>query len=483
MKPISVVSGTPSPHSLRQFTDSSVVEKVFIVNDGLFTQTDPRCKSITAQGFSSGEAFRRILHEVKSDYFLLVTQSQEIELGQVALDRFLDVARQTGAGIVYSDYVEIKGGKRIDHPTIDYQDGSVRDGFDFGPLMLFSTRAVRKAVKKYGNVEAVRWAAWYDVRLKVSIDNCVFRIQEFLSTKKESDIRKSGEKQFDYVDPRNQAVQKEMEQVFTKHLKNIGGYLKPKFSRLPKDKAAYPVEASIIIPVRNREKTITDAVNSALSQKTDVSFNVIIVDNHSSDRTTSILEDLARKNSAVRHLVPSRNDLGIGGCWNEAVMSEHCGRYAVQLDSDDIYSGQGTLQRIIDTFREGEYAMVIGSYRLVNMQLQEIPPGLIDHKEWTPDNGLNNALRINGLVAPRAFRTSILRQVLLPNVSYGEDYAVMLKLSREYQTGRIYEPLYLCRRWEGNTDAALSVEQSNRNDLYKDRIRTIEILARQRMNG
>ncbi|MBI3787047.1 MAG: glycosyltransferase family 2 protein, partial [Ignavibacteriales bacterium] len=314
------------------------------------------------------------------------------------------------------------------------------------------------------------------------IDYAAFHIQENLYTKVESDTRLTGEKLFDYVDPRNQAVQKEMEIVATKHLKNVGAYLKPKFKKVPKVDTGFPVEASVIIPVRNREATIPDAVQSVLRQQTDFSFNIIVVDNHSTDRTTEILAALAKENSKVKHLVPTRHDLGIGGCWNEAVFSEHCGRYAVQLDSDDIYSNGTTLQKIVDVFRKGNYAMVIGSYKLVNMKLEEIPPGIIDHKEWTPENGRNNALRINGLGAPRAFNTALLRQIGLPNVSYGEDYAVALRLSREYQIGRIYEPVYLCRRWEGNTDAVLSIEKANRHDYYKDKIRTIELLARQVMN-
>ncbi|MBI3004684.1 MAG: glycosyltransferase family 2 protein [Ignavibacteriales bacterium] len=484
MNPISVVlslTKTSSPSTLRQFTDSPLVEKVFVVHDGSYAESHPKWSLVSSESFSSGKTIRRLIQEMKSTFFLLLAQSHEVELGQNSLERFLAVARQTGAGIVYADYAEIREGRRFEHPTIDYQTGSIRDGFDFGPIMLFSAAAVKRSLKKYGPVEPVRWAGWYDLRLKTSIDHRVFRIQECLSTKKESDARTSGEKLFDYVDPRNQSVQKEMEIVFTKHLKNIGAYLKPKFKRLPVDEASFPVEASVIIPVRNREKTVADAVNSVLSQKTDFSFNVLVVDNHSTDGTSRILEGLSQKHSAVRHLVPVRNDLGIGGCWNEAVLSAYCGRYAIQLDSDDMYSGPDTLQRIVDEFRKGQYAMVIGSYKLVNMELQELPPGVIDHKEWTPDNGRNNALRINGLGAPRAFLTRLLRQVLLPNVSYGEDYAVALRLSREYQIGRIYEPLYLCRRWEGNTDAALSVEQANRNDLYKDRIRTVEILARQRV--
>ena len=273
-----------------------------------------------------------------------------------------------------------------------------------------------------------------------------------------------------------------MEAVATQHLKNVGVYLAPHFRPIPKSGERFPVEASVIIPVRNREHTIADAVNSVLQQKFDCPFNLIVVDNHSTDGTTGILKELAAGSSSLKHIVPSRQDLGIGGCWNEAVLSAHCGRYAIQLDSDDIYSGTDTVQRIVDVFRSGEYAMVIGSYKLVNMKLEELPPGLIDHREWTPENGRNNALRINGLGAPRSFDTALLRQVLLPNTSYGEDYAVAIQLSRHYQIGRIFEPLYLCRRWEGNTDAALSIEKANRNDVYKDKIRSIEMLARQHMN-
>ena len=157
-------------------------------------------------------------------------------------------------------------------------------------------------------------------------------------------------------------------------------------------------------------------------------------------------------------------------------MDEHCGRFAIQLDSDDLYINHHVLQRIVDTFHEHQCAMVIGSYKMVNFKLEEIPPGIIDHKEWTPDNGRNNALRVNGLGAPRAFYTPLLRQIRIPNVSYGEDYATALAISREY---RIYEPLYLCRRWEGNSDADLNIQRVNANNYYKDKIRMIEILARQ----
>jgi len=419
---------------------------------------------------------------MKSDAILILARAGEVTLGDSCLERMATVLSETGAGMVYADFYTVNG-KQIPHPVNDYQLGSVRDNFDFGQLQMYSARAARSAVKKYGTLANVRSGALYDLRLKVSVDHQLFHIREYLYSVIETDARKSGEKQFDYVDPRNQEVQKELERVATDHLKRINAYLAPQFRKIPKSADTFAVDASVIIPVRNRERTIADAVKSALGQKTDSGFNVIVVDNHSTDRTTSILADLARSDPRIIHLLPSRHDLGIGGCWNEAVRSEHCGRYAVQLDSDDLYSGEATLQSILDTFRSGDYAMVIGSYKLVNMQLEDIPPGVIDHKEWTPENGRNNALRINGLGAPRAFLTHLLRAHPIPNVSYGEDYAIALRLSREYRIGRIFDPIYLCRRWEGNTDAALAADQVNRHDSYKDSIRTIEMLARQSLNA
>jgi hypothetical protein len=467
--------------TLQQFIHASCVEKIIVVHGGEYAPTPPKCTGMQVESLTSGKTWNVIFKKVTTEYLLFINQAQEITLGQFTLERFLAVAENTRAGMVYSDYYEVKKGERIEHPVNDYQLGSIRDNFDFGSLMFFSVPAARAALKKFGALPKVERAGLYDLRLIISIAHQLFHIQEYLYTKVEPDVRSSGEKQFDYVDPRNQTVQKEMEMVATRHLKRINAYLAPRFKRIPKFSVNFSVEASVIIPVRNRARTIAEAVQSALAQETDFPFNVIVVDNHSTDGTTEILSELARTSSAVKPLIPTRHDLGIGGCWNEALYSEHCGRYAVQLDSDDLYSGPETLQKIVDLFRRGDYAMVIGSYRLVNMNLEEIPPGLIDHREWTPNNGRNNALRINGLGAPRAFQTALVRQAGLPNVSYGEDYAVALQLSREYQIGRIYECLYLCRRWEGNTDAALSIERINRNDAYKDKIRTIEILARQKL--
>lgn len=467
---------------LEELSQAAVVREIVLLHHGVELPALAKTAGLQVEGLQAGRTLNAICGRVKTSYALLMPQPVEIQLGQQALQRLVTVAESTGAGMVYADFHEIKNGERSEHPLNDYQPGSVRDNFDFGALLLYDMKAVRASLKKYGAVANVAYAGWYDLRLKLSLRAPLFHLQEYLYTKVEADVRHSGEKLFDYVDPRNQAVQLEMEKVATQHLKRLGAYLAPRFKKVPKPAAAFPVKASVIIPVRNRARTIADAVHSALSQQTDFPFNVIVVDNHSSDGTTAKLQSLAAQHAGLRHLIPGRRDLGIGGCWNAAIQSEHCGRYAVQLDSDDIYSGPDTLQRIVEEFQRGDYAMVIGSYRLVNMNLEEIPPGLIDHREWTPANGRNNALRINGLGAPRAFDTALLRALPLPNVSYGEDYAVALRLSREYQIGRIYDCVYLCRRWEGNTDAALPIDKINRNDYYKDKIRTIELLARQRLN-
>jgi hypothetical protein len=468
---------------LKQFIDSLLVENVFIIHDGDFSGAYSKCEAIKSTSLTSGKTLNQIISKIKTKYFLLITQIHKIDFSLSSLERMIDIAERTGAGLVYSDFHEDNGSQHCEHPVIDYQLGSIRDGFNFGPVLLFLTYAAKKSLIRYGKIENVDWAGLYDLRLKVSIDYRLFHIQEYLYSKVNSDIKSSDEKLFDYVDPRNRKVQQEMEKVATKHLKRIGAYLKPKFYSIPKHTFSFPTKVSVVIPVRNRVATITEALKSVLEQRTSFSFNCIVIDNHSTDGTTKVLEEFVVRNPEVKHLIPQRTNLGIGGCWNEAIYSEYCGRYAVQLDSDDIYSEQDTLQKIVDQFHQSNFAMVIGSYRLVNMKLEEIPPGIIDHKEWTPQNGRNNALRINGLGAPRAFNTALLREIGgFPNVSYGEDYAVALALSRRYQIGRVYEPIYLCRRWEGNTDTALSIDQVNRNDFYKDKIRTIEILARQKLN-
>jgi hypothetical protein len=443
-----------------------------------------RSKAHVVQGdFFSGVGVNQLLDEETTDYLLFVLPDGQLEIGQRAIERLLSAAEDSGAGLVYSDFRDVVGGQTTDHPLIDCQLGSLRDGFDFGAVILISKRAANLAVRNHGPVDSrLRWAGLYELRLKLGIDSTVLRVPEPLYTRAPVDRRPSGDRQFDYVDPRQRDYQLEMEQVATEHLKRIGAYLAPDFRALSRSGQPFPVRASVVIPVRNRERTIHDAVLSALSQRAPFDFNVIAVDNHSTDRTTEILHEAASKDSRLIHLEPGRKGLGIGGCWNEAIYSAHCGEYAVQLDSDDLYSGENALETIVAKFDEGQYAMVIGSYRIVDFELQEIPPGVIDHREWTRDNGRNNALRINGLGAPRAFYVPLLRQIGFPNVSYGEDYAVALRISRDYEIGRIYEPIYLARRWEGNSDAALPIATANRYDAYKDHLRTVEILARMRMN-
>ena len=385
-----------------------------------------------------------------------------LDPGPHMFERMIQVMRDTGAGWVYSD----SNGQ----PRINYQPGSIRDNFDFGAVVAVRAEAFEKDAEAH-------WSSLYDLRLRISGKFPVVRIPEPLYSASVADARPTGQKQFDYVDPRNRDYQIEMERIATAHLKRAGAYLEPRFEAVPQPADSFAVRASVVIPVRNRERTILDAVNSVLAQRTDFDFNVIVVDNHSTDRTTELLRRVG--DSRLVHLIPSRRDLGIGGCWNEAIYSARCGRYAVQLDSDDLYSGDSVLARIVGELESGPYAMVIASYTMVDFSLKEIPPGLIDHREWTRENGRNNALRINGLGAPRAFDTSVVRRIGFPNVSYGEDYAVALRISRNFEIGRIYDSVYLCRRWEGNTDSALPLETANRYDAYKDWLRTVENQARQ----
>ncbi|MGB5873658.1 MAG: glycosyltransferase family A protein, partial [Bacteroidota bacterium] len=394
----------------------------------------------------------------------------------------LDVARGTGAGIIYSDYHDVRDGKFLPHQVIDYQLGSIRDDFNFGSMLFLKSAALKEAAVELRG-DRYAYAGVYAARLAISRKHPLVRIGEFLYNKIESDVRKSGEKLFDYVDPRNRQVQIEMEQAATFHLKKIGAYLKPEFKRVTVGAGDFALEASVVIPVRDRVKTVSHAVESALRQTPPFLFNVIVVDNHSTDGTTDLLLQYAGRDQRLLHIVPERKDLGIGGCWNEAVHHPECGRFAVQLDSDDLYKDPSTLERVVEVFYRERCGMVVGSYQMTNYDLEPIPPGVIDHKEWTPENGRNNALRVNGLGAPRAFYTPLVRKIKIPNVSYGEDYALGLAISREYQIGRIYEPIYLCRRWEGNSDADLDVAKLNSFNLYKDRLRTFEILARKGKNA
>jgi hypothetical protein len=487
MKALTVVTPyTPGPlleKTLLSLTKSDLVERLLIVTQGPVHLRIPRCRVLVAGPLTSHETFSLILRDIRTKYLLLLTETRHISIEPEGLERILREAESPKAGLVYSDfYEENRYGKTL-HPLNEYQPGSVRDDFDFGHLILFSVTAIRKALKKYSAISNVKFAGLYDLRLKVSIDHSVHLVQEPLYTIIKADEPSGNEKIFAYVDPRNEAAQKEIEIVFTDCLKKIKAYRPSHYLKeVEQTLESFPVEASVIIPVRNRKETIAEAVKSALSQETDFPFNIIVVDNHSTDGTTAILSDLARQYSSLKHVIPKRTDLGIGGCWNEALRNKACGRYVVQLDSDDLYSSGRTLQKMVDMLRRGNFGMVIGSYTLVDSRLEEIPPGLINHREWTDENGHNNALRINGLGAPRAFNTSLIRKFGFQNVSYGEDYAMALRICREYRIGRIYESLYLCRRWSGNTDAALSIEEANRNDAFKDKIRTIEILARQKMN-
>jgi glycosyltransferase involved in cell wall biosynthesis len=484
MKSITVVArfspGSNFETMLRLFAESGVVEDIIIVNQGPVHIKIPKCRVLAAGPLSSQEALESILNVARTDYLLLLPGDNQLSPKSGGLEKFLAVAGSTGAGIVYSDFYDESEEGRGLHPLNDYQPGSVRDDFDFGKIMLFSMHSVRSAIEKYGPVPAVKYSGLYDLRLKVSIDSPVHHINKPLYSVVRNIEPSAGERHFAYVDPRNADVQREMEAVFTDYLKHIGAYLPPeKLKESEHIPEHFPVEASVVIPVRDRAGTIADAVKSALSQETDFPFNVIVVDNHSADGTTAVLAALAGNHPALVHIVPERTDLGIGGCWNEALYGKACGRYAVQLDSDDLYGSPHTLQKIVDVLRQGRYAMVIGSYTIVDFNLKEIRPGLIDHREWTDENGHNNALRINGLGAPRAFNTNIMRNIGFLNVSYGEDYAAALRICREYRIGRIYESLYLCRRWPGNTDAALVIVDANRNDAFKDKVRTDEIIARQ----
>ena len=437
----------------------------------------PECRTVKIPCADNTETYRYIAAESHTPYTLVCRTKQHVRLGSQALERMTDYLSVPSCGMVYADRYEETEGELRPHPVIDYQAGSVRDDFDFGSLILYRTEALKQAVFEISTESDYTYSASYAVRLALSRRYSLTHIREYLYTETETDTRRSGEKQFDYVDPRNRSVQIERETVFTRYLKKNGAYLPPVEHRIDLNEGDFPCEASVIIPVRNRVRTIDDAIRSVLEQETTFHYNLIIVDNHSTDGTTEAIRRYAGEKKIV-HLIPERTDLGIGGCWDLAIRDARCGRFAVQLDSDDLYSGPDTLQRIMDTFHKEQCAMVIGSYRMTNFSLETLPPGIIDHREWTSENGHNNALRINGLGAPRAFFTPLLREIGVPNVSYGEDYALGLAFSRRYRIGRIYDVVYLCRRWEGNSDAALSIEKVNRNNAYKDSLRTLELAQR-----
>lgn len=475
-------AGNPDDLSvtMKRLEETGTVHKFYIFGKIEDRHLPEKAEKLDIMSMLTTAAVKRMASLAETGYMLVYTRTLPLEPGENALQRMLQVAGDTGAGMVYSDHYQLKEGQLVAAPVIDCQQGSLRDDFNFGSVMLYRTAAVRKAAAAMK--DEYQFGGLYDLRLRVSQKNSLFRIPEFLYTEMETDTRRSGQKMFDYVDPRNRQMQVEMEKACTGHLKAVGGWLKPEFAGIDLRKGTFPVEASVIIPVRNRIKTVSDAVGSVFSQEASFGFNLIVVDNHSTDGTTELLRELAGKDKRLIHVIPSRNDLGIGGCWNAGINHPLCGRFSVQLDSDDLYIDNSVLQTIVDEFYKQSTAMIVGSYSMVDFNLGELPPGIIDHREWTPDNGRNNALRINGLGAPRAFYTPVIREIKFPNVSYGEDYAVGLHISRYYQIGRIYEPLYLCRRWEENTDASLDTGRLNAHNLYKDRIRTIELMARIALN-
>lgn len=465
--------------TIKELQCSEYVNKIYLLKPENIKGSIKGCKSIEIDIFESSNTIKKIAKKTSSDYTLIYIKSTVLKLGYFALERMIQVAEDSAASIVYSDYYEISDGNIKQHPVIDYQKGSLRDDFNFGSVLLFNSKHFKRAARRM-KTDEYKYAGQYDLRLKVSQKGEIVHINEYLYTEIEQDTRNSGQKIFDYVDPKNREVQIEMEQVCTQHLKDIGGYLEPIFEQVDFSLDNFEFEATVIIPVRNRIKTIKDAISSVLRQKTNFRFNLIVVNNHSIDGTTEAINDFS-EDLRLFHVIPERDDLGIGGCWNIGVHHPKCGKFTIQLDSDDMYSGDDTLQKIVDAFYLQNCAMIVGTYKMTNFDLEMIPPGIIDHREWTPENGRNNALRINGLGAPRAFYTPILREIKLPNTSYGEDYAVGLNISRRYRIGRIYDVLYLCRRWEENSDASLDIVKMNNHNLYKDRIRTWELQARQNL--
>ncbi|MDR2927037.1 MAG: glycosyltransferase family 2 protein [Cytophagaceae bacterium] len=453
---------------------------IFLLSDDAFADNLEGCKTVKVDSLHSTATVRKIAEHSNTDYTLIYTKPTELNLGMFALERMMQIAEDSDAGMVYADHYTIKDGVKTNTPVIDCQKGSLRDDFDFGSILLYKSAALKTAVAEI--TADYKHAGLYSLRLSVSRHAEPVHINEYLYTETENTLQKSGEKQFDYVDPKNREVQIEMEAACTEHLKRIGAYLKPEFKSVDFSGETFSGEASVIIPVRNRVKTIGDAIRSVFMQKTNFKFNLIVIDNHSTDGTTAVIDSFSAADSRLVHIIPKSKELGIGGCWNAGVHHHECGKFAVQLDSDDVYSGNDTLQKIVDAFYAQNCAMVVGSYMLTDFDMKIIPPGIIDHSEWTPENGHNNALRINGLGAPRAFYTPLLRKIKVPNTSYGEDYALGLAFSRHYRIGRIYDVLYLCRRWEGNSDAAIDIVKTNANNTYKDRIRTWEIEARRAMN-
>jgi len=471
---VPLINKNDTLRNIQIFKNEKLIDKIILLSEEEVNLGQDI--SIITPNTKNTNTLRQISVRINSDYLILSLNGKRVIPSQFMLERFIKIIKNTNSVFVYSDFYETENNNLKKHPTIDYQPGSLRDDFDFGEILFIKTSAFKEAVNLM-DVE-YEFAGFYDLRLKLSQLGNLFHIPEYLYTIGSSENIGDEESHFSYVDPKNRKVQGEYEKVCTRYLSDIEALVGPEFKSIQFENNQFKYKASVIIPVRNRVRTIGDAIKSVLSQKTNFPFNLIIVDNHSTDGTSKIIEEYSVKDNRVIHIIPERNDLGIGGCWNEAVHSEFCGEFAIQLDSDDIYKDENTIQTIVDTFQNEKCAMVVGSYQITDFNLNELPPGLIDHREWTPDNGANNALRINGLGAPRAFYTPLLREINIPNVSYGEDYAVGLEISRQYKIGRIYHSLYLCRRWEDNSDAKLDIEKINQNNFYKDKIRTIELLAR-----
>ena len=463
--------------TVQSLQSSDLIKKIYLLTTETTAPPLPGCDILTVSALNSSATMRAVATHSDADYTLLYTKYTTLSPGMFAFERMIHIAKDSNAGMVYADHYQVAEGVQKNAPVIDYQPGSLRDDFNFGSVLLYKASALKEAVSRMK--ADYQFAGLYDLRLKLSQKEALVHINEYLYSEVENDTRKSGEKIFDYVDPKNRGLQIEMEQACTEHLKEIGGYLAPEFKKIEFSAGNFEYEASVII--RNRIRTIRDAIRSVLNQKTDFKFNLIIIDNHSTDGTTDAIREFTSDKRLI-HIVPERNDLGIGGCWNLGVHHEKCGKFAVQLDSDDVYKDENTLTTMVQAFYEQNCAMVVGTYMMTDFNMNMIAPGIIDHKEWTPENGRNNALRINGLGAPRAFYTPVLREIKVPNTSYGEDYALGLNFSRQYQIGRVYDVVYLCRRWDDNSDAALDVVKMNGHNLYKDRIRTWELQARIAMN-
>lgn len=465
--------------TVQSLQSSDLIKKIYLLTTETTAPPLPGCDILTVSALNSSATMRAVATHSDADYTLLYTKYTTLSPGMFAFERMIHIAKDSNAGMVYADHYQVAEGVQKNAPVIDYQPGSLRDDFNFGSVLLYKASALKEAVSRMK--ADYQFAGLYDLRLKLSQKEALVHINEYLYSEVENDTRKSGEKIFDYVDPKNRGLQIEMEQACTEHLKEIGGYLAPEFKKIEFSAGNFEYEASVIIPVRNRIRTIRDAIRSVLNQKTDFKFNLIIIDNHSTDGTTDAIREFTSDKRLI-HIVPERNDLGIGGCWNLGVHHEKCGKFAVQLDSDDVYKDENTLTTMVQAFYEQNCAMVVGTYMMTDFNMNMIAPGIIDHKEWTPENGRNNALRINGLGAPRAFYTPVLREVKVPNTSYGEDYALGLNFSRQYQIGRVYDVVYMCRRWDDNSDASLDIVKMNGHNLYKDRIRTWELQARVAMN-